>query len=459
MKKLMLTGIILCNFFLVFGQDINGAITEKIIRNIKKEIKTDLHFKAIQNAVSNNDLRKLALNRELIGNIDKHFAYRIDAPGITNQASSGRCWLFTSLNVLRPKVAKKFNLEKFQFSESYLFFYDQLEKANLFLEAIIETRNDDIDDRKVQWFFQHPIGDGGVWSMAPRLIEKYGVVPKEIMPETHHSQNTSMMRRMLRRKLRESGITLRKYANKNKSVPYLRKKKTEMLSEIYRILSVCLGTPPKEFSWRYVEKGDSVITSGNYTPLSFYKKAVDSNLDQYVMLMNDPSKDYYKHYEIEYDRNCYDGPNWTFINLPANELKKYAKTSILNDEPMYFSCDVGKQMNRDDGILMLNQYDYASLLGVPFGMNKKDRVLSYESGSSHGMSLVGVDTAQTGATTKWLLENSWGDKGFDGYMIMTDDWFSEYMFRLVVLKEFLPKKVLDVQKQKTIKLAPWDRMF
>jgi len=233
-----------------------------------------------------------------------------------------------------------------------------------------------------------------------------------------------------------------------------------MLSDIYRILIISLGTPTTEFTWRYTDANDSLIVGKTYTPLEFFNDVVETPLCDYVMLMDDPSREYFKLYEIEYDRNRWDSQNWTFINLPAKEIKKFAKQSILADEPMYFSCDVGKHLDREKGLLAVDLYDYESVYGVSFNMTKKERILSYESGSTHGMSLVGIDTTNDGTVNKWLLENSWGpDSGNDGYLTMTDEWFNKYMFRLVILKHFLPQVVLDVLKQKPIILPPWDRMF
>ena len=463
LKKLIAITLLLSLFFskIIFGQSLkSGAISDNLLKKIEASIKMDQYTKAMQNAVSSNDIKQLALNRELVGKIDHHFAHRIKTPGITNQESSGRCWLFTALNVLRPKVIEKYDLKDFEFSQNYLFFWDQLEKANLFLEAIIQICNKPIDDRKVEWLFKHPVSDGGVWNMMPSLIEKYGVVPIEIMPESFNSDNTSMMRRLIRRKLREDGLKLRKLHENRKSVKILRKKKIDMLADIYRMLVISLGTPPKTFTWRYIDKNDSLIVGKEYTPKSFYKEVIQIDLNDYVMLMDDPSKEYYKLYEIEYDRNRFDSPNWTFINLPVADLKQYAKTSILADEAMYFSCDVGKQLNKEKGFLFLDMYDYESVFGVSFEMNKKERILSFESGSTHGMALIGIDTSASGKPTKWLLENTWGeDAGNNGLFTMTDDWFDEYMFRIVIHKQFLPEKVLKILKQKPIKLPPWDRMF
>jgi len=435
-------------------------ISVELLNTIQSTLTFDNQTRAMQNAVSNNDVRSLALNRELINQSDHHFAHKIPVPSITDQKSSGRCWLFTALNVLRPKVIEQYNLKDFEFSQSYLFFWDQLEKANLFLEAVISTRDMDIDDREVQWLFQNPIGDGGVWSMMPCLVTKYGVVPKEAMKESYNSENTRMMSRLIRRKLRAQGMQIRQWHAAGKKENYIRRQKPAMLAEIYRILVISMGTPPTEFSWRYTDKNDNLINAGVFTPQSFYAEVVGTKLDDYVMLMDDPSKEYYHLYEIKYDRNCFEGPNWTFINLPVAEIKAAARRSLLANEPMYFSCDVGKQLDRERGLLALDLFDYESIYGVSFAMTKEQRILTYESGSTHGMNLIGLDTSATGSVTKWLLENSWGPQaGHQGYLTMTDAWFDEYMFRLVVLKQFLPDATLAILKQKPILLPPWDRMF
>ncbi len=437
-----------------------GSISSQILQQIDNSIKRDAYTKAMMNAVSNNDINKLALNRQRLDEIDEHFAYKIATGEITNQKSSGRCWLFTSLNVLRTHIIKKYNLENFEFSENYLFFWDQFEKANLFLEGVIATREKKIDDREVEWLFKNTISDGGVWNMVVDLVEKYGLVPKEVMSESFSSDNTRRMNRLLKRKIREGGYLLRALHKEGKNVKELRQQKVKILGTVYRILLICLGEPPKKFNWRYIAKDSVLSKTKAYTPQEFYQEFVEVDLKEYVMMMNDPSKEYYKLYEIEYDRNLFEGQNWTFINLPEEALKKFAKKSILANEPMYFSCDVGKQLNEENGYLALGLYDYESLFNVKFGMGKKERILTFDSGSTHGMALMGVDTSTTGETTKWLLENSWGEnRGFEGYLIMTDEWMDEYMFRLVIRKQFLSEKVLRVLDQDPIKLPPWDPLF
>ncbi len=445
---------------LLFSQENHpGRIGPELVKKLRSGT-GEGGVRALINAVSENDVQKLVKSQARLGELDTHFAVKVDVPGITNQYSTGRCWLFTGLNVLRPGVMRKYNLKKFEFSENYSFFWDQFEKANLFLEGVIETRAQEMNDRKVEWLFQNPVGDGGVWSMMVDIVEKYGVVPAEIMPETFHSKNTGDMRTVLRTKLRECGLVLRRMHREKKSVNELRKAKEGMMAEVYRILAMHFGEPPVEFTWRFEDKDGKVGKRATYTPQTFYKEAVDAALSDYIMLMNDPTRDYHRLYEIEYDRNMVEGRNWTYVNLPVETLKKYAKKSLLSGEPLYFSCDVGKQLDRESGILSMKNYDYESLYGISFSMTKKDRIQTFESGSTHGMSLVGVDTSDTGAPVKWLLENSWGSgAGFNGFLIMTDEWFDEFSFRLVVHKRFVDEEVLAVLKQKPVKLLPWDPMF
>lgn len=438
----------------------DGAITNEMLKSFRASVPMNADTRARLNAISNNNVSELALNRAHLGQINDLFDYRIETGEITNQESSGRCWLFTSLNVLRPHVMKKYNLESFEFSETYNFFWDQLEKANLFLQNIIQTRELDTRHRKVDWLFRHPIGDGGVWNMLADQVETYGVVPKEAMPESHNSENTRTMRRMLARKLREQGLRLRQMHRAGAPVSQLMDAKTKQLEDIYRILVMSLGNPPTSFVWQYKDKEGNISELREFTGPEFYQEVVGIDLNDYVMMMNDPTRDYYRLYEIEFDRNMVNKPNWTFVNLPVKDLKQFAKSSILHDDPMYFSCDVGKQLNRETGILSLENYDYESIYGITFGMNKEERILTFDSGSSHGMSLVGIDTLETGEPVKWLLENSWGgDRGHEGYLIMTDDWFDEYMFRLVVHRRYVSDRVLQALEQEPIKLPPWDPMF
>jgi len=417
--------------------------------------------RALLNAVSGNSIIKLATVRSITGKEQHQFSDKVVVKGITDQKSSGRCWMFTGLNTLRPQIIEAHSLQNFEFSTNYLFFWDQLEKANMFLEGIIATAGLPLNDRKVEWLLKEPIGDGGVWNSWANLIVKYGVVPKHVMPETYHSENTAQLNQFLKRKLREQALMLRDECNSGNSEEQLHALKLEMLKEIYRILVLCLGEPPEKFEYGFPDKNGKVKEMVEYTPLSFFQKNFkEFDLTNFVMLMNDPTREFYKLYEIESDKNVVEGISWRYINLPADEIKKFAILSIKDNTPMYASCDVGKFRNNDDGTLDLNNYDFESLLGVPFSMSKKERIESYDSGSSHAMLLIAVYINRDGNPIKWQFENSWGaSSGYNGYLSFTDAWFSEYLFRLVVNKKYVGNDVLEVLKQEPIILPPWDPMF
>lgn len=457
MKICVLTFLLTISFiFPVFAQQ-EGQIAPELLTKIRAGYKNDANDKAIRNAITSNSINKLALNRENVGKTDHNFSDKVKVSGITDQKSSGRCWLFSSLNMFRPLVINKYNLSSFEFSQNYCFFWDQFEKSNLFLEAIIATRSKPMGDRTVEWLFKNALGDGGQWTTFTGIVQKYGLVPSTVMPETYNSDNTSALSSLIERKLREDALELRVSGEKTEK---LRARKIEMLSEIYRMLVIGFGEPPTEFSWRYKDKDNKISEAKQYTPLSFYQEAVGIDLSQFVMFMNDPTREYYKVYEIEYDRNMVEGYNWKYINLPTEDLKPFAVASIKTGDALYFGCDVGKQLNSEAGILDINNYDFENLMGVKFGMDKKQRVLTFDSGSSHGMALVSVDLNADGKPVKWQLENSWGEKaGNNGYLTMTDRWFDEYMFRLVVNKKYVSNKVLKILEQKPVMLPPYDPMF
>ena len=440
----------------------NGSIGEKELQVIEESFKVDGDTKALMNAISNNDINKLATNRLVVDKADHLFKYRVETKGITNQKQSGRCWMFTGLNVLRPKVIDHYKLSSFEFSTNYLYFWDLFEKSNLYLQEVVKTINAPKDDKRVDFLLKNVIGDGGVWNSLANLVDKYGAVPKSAMPETYQSENTSKLNRILREKLRQDAIYLReKYQNKKLPQEHIEKEKLVLMQDVYRILALSLGVPPKHFTWRYKDKDGNISELKEYTPKSFVKEAIPNlKLDDYVLLMNDPSREYYKLYEIDLDRNVIEGKNWLYINLPVDKLKEYAIASIKENEAMYASCDVGKQLNSNEGLLDINNYDYANLFGIELNMTKKQRINTYQSGSSHGMALVAVDVDKNDKATFWQFENSWGSsKGHNGYLTFTDEWFNEYMFRIVVLKKFVDEKTLKILKQDPILLPPWDPMF
>lgn len=431
----------------------NGSLSSEVMAEISKGWQGNAADKALRNAINTTAINTLAANAENAAMINTDFSDRVKTRGITDQKQSGRCWLFTGLNVLRAAAIDKHNLGDFQFSQNYNFFYDQLEKANLFLLAVIDTREKPMDDREVDWLFSNPISDGGTFTGVANLVMKYGVVPAEAMPETFVSNSTSQMAAQLKILLRQGGLALRETpaGMKPKAVPaYLQQKKTEILKDVYHVLALCLGVPPTSFEF----KGKT------YTPQEFYAEMVGYDLNNdYVMLMNDPSREYGKVYEIQYDRHLYDGQNWLYVNLPIERIKEMAIASIKGNDAMYFSCDVAKCLNRTKGVADLANFDYESLLGFQQTMDKKQRILTHASGSSHAMTLIAVDL-KDGVPVKWMVENSWGaTSGYKGHIIMTDEWFDNYMFRLVVDRKYVPADVLKLLEQKPVQLPAWDPMF
>jgi bleomycin hydrolase len=455
--------ILFLSFTLITITAFAQSIGENDLRDIRATFKAEGATKAIQNILTNDkDIKSNALNRSQQGKTDHYFKYRVKVKGITDQKSSGRCWMFASMNVLRPLVMEKYNIDEFDFSHNYLYFWDIFEKANLFLENALATARQPFDDRLVSEYFKSPVGDGGVWNLYYNAAVKYGVAPQSVMPETAHSDNTSQMISLLNELLRGGGYRLRGLAEANTKNAGLQTEKKQILSDVYRILALCLGEPPVTFSWRYKDRDGNIKELKDYTPQQFYAEIMPDGYspENYIMIMNDPARDYYKVYEISNDRNTLEGVNWTYLNLPNEAIKTAALASIKNNEAMYASCDVGKQFNRDAGILDPTMYDYGSLLGVTFDMDKKARILTHQSGSSHAMLLVGCDADEQDRPQKWEFENSWGAaSGNKGYLTFTDAWFDEYLFRVVIHRKYLDAKAINSLNQKPVQLPAWDYMY
>lgn len=461
MKKIV-TSILCCGISFCALAQKDGGLTPEMLNKIKQSYKPTVQDKALRNAVANNKIQALALNLDNVNKYDTHFSNRVNSRGITDQKSSGRCWMFTGLNVMRSAMIAKYNLGAFEFSQNYLFFYDQLEKSNLFLSLIIKHIDEPLDSKDNEWLFKNTLSDGGQFTGISDLVTKYGVVPSTVQPETYNSNNTRKIDDLITLKLKEYALELRAMKTEKKAkADKLEARKIEMLSQVYKMLVLAYGEPVQEFTYTLRDAQGKEISTETYTPKSFYDKYVGKDLkNSYVMLMNDPSREFYKVYEIENDRHVMDGENWKYINLPIEDIKKVAIASIKDSTMMYFSCDVGKFLCSEKGLLDVNTYDYASLMGTNFGMDKKQRIQTFASGSSHAMTLCAVDLDKDGKPKKWLVENSWGaSSGWQGHLIMTDQWFDEYMFRVVVDKKYIPSDILKYLDQKPIVLPPWDPMF
>ena len=444
------------------AQTRDGGIDVQMMQQIRKAGLTPSD-RALSNAIATNSIDDLARNFRNAGPVDTYFSVETPKQNIQDQKSSGRCWLFTGLNVLRSKFARQHKDSlKIEFSHVYLSFYDQLEKANLMLQAVIDNAGKPFENPRVQGFFKNPISDGGTFCGVSDLTAKYGVVPMEVMPETYSAENTSRMAKIVSSKLREYGLELRKMVADKKSKAAIKARKTEMLANIYHILSLSLGEPVKTFTYAFKDKnGKQIGKPKTYTPQQFYQETVGSPLNgTFIMVMNDPRRPYYKTYEIEYDRHTYDGHNWKYVNLPMEDIVKMAIASLKDSTKMYTSYDVGKQLDRKRGYLDVDNYDYGMLYGTSFPMTKADRIATFDSGSTHAMTLTAVDLDENGQPKKWKVENSWGPNyGQNGYLIMTNPWFNEYMFRLVVDNKYVPENIMKVSQQKPIMVVPEDPLF
>ena len=461
MKKIFLTLLLAAPALTLSAQVGKGGITPEMLEKIKSEQPNTAADRALRTALAGTSINQLAKNPNNPASSDTYFSHSVPSKGITDQQSSGRCWLFTGMNVMRAKMIKKYNLGAFQFSQSYSFFYDQLEKSNLFLQAVIDNAKKPMDDKLVEWLFKNPLSDGGTFCGVQDVMMKYGAVPAEVMPESYNANNTSRMSAIIALKLREYGLALRQGAAKGQKPAVLEKRKVEMLGTIYRILSTCLGEPPTTFKWTMKDANGRPVSTKEYTPKSFYDEYVGEDLkNNYVMLMNDPSRPYHRTYTIDMDRHSYDGAQWTYLNLPIEEIKPLAIASIKDSTMMYFSCDVGKFYDSKTGVLCTENFDYATLFDTDFPLDKADRIRTFASASSHAMTLMAVDLDAEGKPTKWMVENSWGpNSGVKGHLIMTDKWFDEYMFRVVIEKRFVPEKLLKLYNHEPTRLPAWDPLF
>ncbi len=412
------------------------------------------------NAASNNAITAVSLKREYAAKYNHIFSHEIPSTKITNQEHSGRCWIFAGLNVFRYEAAKNLNLEQFEFSQSYEMFWDKLEKANYFLESIIKTSSEDLQSRLVSWLLQRLVEDGGQWGMFSNLVKKYGVVPKDVMKESYNTSNSQIMNTLLKSKLREDAMLLRKMHDEGKNLDEIMKRKKEMLSEIYNILAVNIGIPPERFDYEYKDKEGTYHRIENITPQEFFERYVKINLDKMVSLINcpTPDKEYMKTYTVDFLGNVVEGKEVVYLNVNLESFKNIAMKAVMDGKPTWFASDVGKMMEREKGILDTDIFDFKNFYGVNFNLTKSQRLNYGDSLMTHAMVLLGVDVID-GKPTKWKVENSWGDKnGKDGYFIMGEKWFEEYAYEIVVDESYLSDEMKEALKAKPTVLPPWDPM-
>jgi len=429
----------------------------KSMESAAKERKQD---QVIRNSILNVGLDEAALDHTSASLQQHTFSLELETGDITSQMKSGRCWLFAGLNTMRFRVMKKLNLKTFELSQSYAMFFDKLEKANYFLENILETLDEETDSRLIMYLLDSPLQDGGQWDMFTALIEKYGVVPKTVMPETYSSSNTARMNSILTLTLRGFAKELRESADKDETEAKLQARKKEMMDEFYRLLTLFLGIPPTEFDFEVVDKDKNFHADRKLTAQSFYKKYVGMNLADYISIINAPTqnKPFNKTFTVQYLGNVVGGAPVKYLNLDMQSFKALAIKQLKDKDPVWFGSDVGKKMKREEGILDEQIYAYEQALATKFKLDKAGRLDYGESLMTHAMVLAGVNLVDE-KPNRWKVENSWGDKnGNKGYFVMSDTWFDQYVYQIVIDKKYLSPDQLKAWETKPIELKPWDPM-
>lgn len=437
-----------------------SEITKKMTAEFASEFQKNNKQNALQRSVVKNGIRASAENIQAHVNNVPVFSVDVTTGKVANQKQSGRCWMFAALNTFRHKMLNNFQLKDFELSQNYTFFWDKYEKANYFYENILATGQEELTSRKVAFLLQTPQQDGGQWDMIVSIFQKYGVVPKTVMPESSNSSNSRDLNTYLNKKLRKDAMALRALVAEGKTTEEIQETKEEFLREIYNFLAISLGTPPETFDFEYRDEEKNYHLERNLTPQSFYQKYIGVDLDDYVSIINAPTKDkpYNQSYTVEMLGNVVGGKEVKYLNVDMSTFKKLAIAQLEQGESVWFGCDVGQSSTRDSGIMALDAYDINDLYDIDFSTTKAQRLDFGESLMTHAMVLTGVDIVD-GTSTKWKVENSWGEKvGTDGFFVMSDAWMDEYTYQIVVRKEFLSAEQLAAFEAKPKVLAPWDPM-
>ena len=450
-----------------------GALTAGRLNALREGYRMSPADLACHNAVSNNPAKSLALNRGVARGDDGHFSHRVRSKGIANQKNSGRCWMFAGLNVLRPQIIRDHGMEEFELSIAYLQFWDKMEKANLYLESVIELRDADRLGRDWEIVNTTTMGDGGWWNFLVGLVEKYGIMPQSAMPETHASSHTESLNEVLGRLLRSRAVRILDLHAIGVGVDDLRAVKNEVIAEVYRLLVLHFGEPPTDFEWRYPlkknqgkenqEEAESQTAENQrltppefHTPLSFYHKYVSRPLAEFVCIYNDPNNELNRHYSFDRARNIVGNDCMHFVNIDAPEMKEIAKASILANEPLWFAVNMGFDQSVEHGLMKHRLFDYETLFSIDLTISKADRTRFHAGASNHAMALMGVDLDEAGKARKWLVENSWGEeKGTKGCWTLHDDWFDEHVYTIIAHRRHVPAEILSHFDEKATVLPAW----
>ena len=439
----------------------DSSISQNLLDQLEKRFDENPGNRMAMNAAVSCGICASSRNYETEREVPHEFSISLEQGAVTNQKRSGRCWMFAALNCMRFQVIKKQNLEDFELSQSYPLFYDKLEKANYFLESILDTLDEPTDGRLIAHLLAAPLNDGGQWDMLCSIVEKYGLVPKTAMPESVSSSATQEMVSYMTEKLREYACVLRKGHKAGKSMEQLKKEKEAMMETVYRMLCISLGKPPRTFTFEYRDKDGNFHREANLTPKAFYEKYVGLRLDDYVSVINAPTEDkpFYRSYTVQYLGNVKEGRPVKYVNLPIEEMKQAAIAQLKDGEPVWFGCDVGKRSFRDGGLMDTGIYDVETLFDTDFPMTKAERLEYGQSLMTHAMVFQGVNLDENGRPDRWRVENSWGEEaGKKGYFVMSDRWFDEYNYQVVVNKKYLSSKALEAYEKEPVRLNPWDPM-
>ena len=436
------------------------AISMDQIANFQADLDQRAEAKVIERAVTKNGILASSQDTQAMSQTTPVFSIDLDTGSVANQKQSGRCWMFAALNTMRHSLADRFKLKNFELSQNYTFFWDKFEKANYFYENVLATADQPTSSRKVAWLMTTPQQDGGQWDMLVAIIQKYGIVPKSVMPETYNSSKSAEINSTLNLKLRKDAVELRELVAAKATEDQIQDRKEKMLNEVYRMLSYAFGEPVNEFDWEYRDDDKNYHIDQGLTPQSFFKKYIGWNLDDYVSIINAPTDDKpYNHtYTIEMLGNVLGGREVKHLNVSMADFKQLAIKQLQAGQSVWFGCDVGKSSDRQKGVMATDVYGTDELFDVDLSMSKAERLDYGQSLMTHAMVITGVDLVN-GQPTKWKVENSWGDKvGEKGFFVMSDAWMDEYCYQVVVNKQFLSDDLKAAQAEEPTVLAPWDPM-